>query len=195
MGTHRGNRPTFVALNFLRHLATATKNFACYGPNRVEPIRIDKLRGVQPGTVLNFTGDINLVLGKNGVGKTTLLEVIACAAKLEFSACENEEIDVTVELDDGDGSSIVTGSLVARIRHHRMEKQPSPADVIRRRILPLIAVFIDILLARGPSKFKIAIANNKVVATKDGVEILEFIAKAPACDSAVPRIESRNRCR
>ena len=88
---------------------------------RLKSIRIYKLRKVQPGTVLNFTGDTNLVLGKNGVGKTTLLEVIACAAKLDFSVFESEDIDVTVDLNDGDGASPAARTLEARFRHDRIK--------------------------------------------------------------------------
>ncbi len=141
---------------------------------RLKSIRIDKLRKVQPGTVLNFTGDTNLVLGKNGVGKTTLLDVIACAAKLEFSAFENEEIDVTVELNDGDGLLPAARILEAHVRHKRVEKEQSLVDSIRPGNSHSIEVAINIVVSLSSSKFEMAIANNKITVTEGAAQLGDF---------------------
>ena len=144
---------------------------------RLKSIRIDKLRKVQPGTVLNFTGDTNLVLGKNGVGKTTLLDVIACAAKLEFSAFENEEIDVTVKLCADENSEKSGLTIEARVRHSRIRKGPSFVDVVKKTPSPITAA-MDVFVILGSSVFTIEIANGKVVASENTVQFLEFDGNA-----------------
>lgn len=43
---------------------------------------------------------MNLVLGQNGTGKTTLLELIVCAVNLNFDRYETEELEIAFEFED-----------------------------------------------------------------------------------------------
>ncbi|HPH67472.1 MAG TPA: AAA family ATPase [Kofleriaceae bacterium] len=141
---------------------------------RLKSLRIDKLRKVQPGTILNFTGDKNLVLGKNGVGKTTLLEVIACAAKLEFSAFENEEIDVTVGLSGEGAASLNAVNIDARFRHIKTAAEASLVDSIQEDAATFLALFIDVSVVHGASTFKIEVAHGKISITENSEPVVVF---------------------
>lgn len=145
---------------------------------RLKSLRIDKLRKVQPGTILNFTGDKNLVLGKNGVGKTTLLEVIACAEKLDFSTFANEEISVAVTLVAGENTEDNSLTIEARVRHNRIQKESSIVDVIREK-KAAIGSAMEVLVVQGSSVFTIEIANGKVVASENTIQFLEFDKNSP----------------
>ncbi len=150
---------------------------------RLKSIRIDKLRKVQPGTVLNFTGDTNLVLGKNGVGKTTLLDVIACAVKLDFSAFANEEVDVAVELVANEESSETTFVLSAKIHHTKVTSEQAQHP-------PQIVSVVELSCRVGMSTFAIQIANGKVAATEDARSIVQFDVNPIVYLSANPILET-----
>lgn len=51
---------------------------------RLRSIKVHELRDVRPGTELRFGDGFHLVLGKNGTGKSTLLELIAAVSTLNF---------------------------------------------------------------------------------------------------------------
>jgi ABC-type lipoprotein export system ATPase subunit len=93
---------------------------------RLKSMRIDKFRNVEPGTTLEFNEGINLVLGKNATGKTTLLELIVAAATWNFSRFENEELDLTI------GSSFQRIKVTHSVRHTRTtlkRRDTQPVDI------------------------------------------------------------------
>ena len=61
---------------------------------RLEWIKIHRFRHVEPGSTLVFGSNFNVVLGRNGTGKTTLLELISAVVRGDFSKFAGEEFDV-----------------------------------------------------------------------------------------------------
>lgn len=70
------------------------------GP-RLRRLKINKFRNVRP-TELVFDDEWNVLLGKNGTGKTTLLELIAATIRGDLMAFDNVEYDLEAELSFGD---------------------------------------------------------------------------------------------
>ncbi|WP_437330872.1 AAA family ATPase [Sorangium sp. So ce381] len=65
---------------------------------KLRRLRIEKFRGVAPGTELRFSDGLNVLLGQNGTGKTTLLELISMVVRSDFSSLAREEFAVEYEL-------------------------------------------------------------------------------------------------
>lgn len=65
---------------------------------RLRRLRIDRFRNVAPGTELVFHDGFNVLLGQNGTGKTTLLNLIAAAVQCDFSALRDTDFALTYEL-------------------------------------------------------------------------------------------------
>ncbi len=60
---------------------------------------IHQFRNIRPGTELTFAPGLQVILGKNGTGKTTLLDLIAAVASLDPSRIE-EIFHITADLSD-----------------------------------------------------------------------------------------------
>lgn len=67
-------------------------------------LEIERFRNVRPGTRLEFDDDVNVVLGRNGTGKTTLLRLIEAVVSHNYAAFEEEPFSIAASLVDGDGS-------------------------------------------------------------------------------------------
>ncbi len=65
---------------------------------KLERLRIDKFRNVKPGSDIRFADGFNIVLGRNGTGKTTLLDLISRIVRWDFSDLEREEFAIEYEL-------------------------------------------------------------------------------------------------
>lgn len=61
---------------------------------RLTRLKINRFRNVKPGTELRFDNGINVLLGRNGTGKTTLLELITAAVTGDLRAYEEEDFDI-----------------------------------------------------------------------------------------------------
>src|SRR5690349_3771418 len=70
---------------------------------RLTRLKIHRFRHVCPGTELTFGPTFNVLLGKNGTGKTTLLELVAAILKDDLSALEGEEGGFHIEYEVTDG--------------------------------------------------------------------------------------------
>jgi hypothetical protein len=65
---------------------------------KLRRLEIEKFRSVRPGTVLEFNDGVNVLLGKNGTGKTTLLKLVAAAASGNFFEFREEEFALQWEM-------------------------------------------------------------------------------------------------
>lgn len=65
---------------------------------RLKRLKIDKFRGVAPGTELVFNDGFNVLLGKNGTGKTTLLRLIAVVLTGGFEHFKDEAFEIEYEM-------------------------------------------------------------------------------------------------
>jgi ABC-type molybdenum transport system ATPase subunit/photorepair protein PhrA len=70
-------------------------------------LKINRFRHVKPGTELRFDDGINVLLGRNGTGKTTLLDLIAAVASGDLRAYKAEIFDLEFEVELGDLSFLV----------------------------------------------------------------------------------------
>lgn len=66
---------------------------------KLRKLRIEKFRNVKPGTVLEFSDGFNVLLGQNGTGKTTLLELISRVVRSDFSDLAREEFAIAYQLE------------------------------------------------------------------------------------------------
>jgi energy-coupling factor transporter ATP-binding protein EcfA2 len=65
---------------------------------KLTKLKIHRYRGVAPGTELLFSPAFNLVVGRNGTGRTTLLELISRVLSSDFSGLIHEEFSLEYEL-------------------------------------------------------------------------------------------------
>jgi energy-coupling factor transporter ATP-binding protein EcfA2 len=82
-------------------------------------LQINKYRSVKPGTRLVFNADHNVLLGQNGTGKTTLLNLVAAVVTSNFTDIWDEEFDLEYQLVSGQGAA--TATIAARKRHGAAE--------------------------------------------------------------------------
>src|SRR5690349_13421489 len=75
---------------------------------KLQWFQVNKFRSAKPGTRLTFNEGYNVLLGQNGTGKTTLLNLIAAAIKADFTEFKDEEFDFSYELTSGKASAIVS---------------------------------------------------------------------------------------
>lgn len=73
---------------------------------KLKRLRIERFRSLVKGTELLFSDGINVVLGQNGTGKTTLLELISMVVRSDFRSLSNEEFAVEYELSAPGGENI-----------------------------------------------------------------------------------------
>lgn len=83
---------------------------------KLERLRIDKFRNVKPGSEIRFADGFNIVLGRNGTGKTTLLDLISRVVRWDFSDLEHEEFIVEFILRSHDSRIEASLSNVHRDR-------------------------------------------------------------------------------
>ncbi len=62
---------------------------------RLKWLKIEKYRNVAPGTELRFSEGFNVLLGKNGTGKTTLLKLIAMIVRDDLSPLAAGPCDIS----------------------------------------------------------------------------------------------------
>ena len=65
---------------------------------KLKRLKIEKYRNVAPGTVLEFNDGFNVLLGQNGTGKTTLLELIAMVTASRFGSLKETEFSLSYTL-------------------------------------------------------------------------------------------------
>jgi ABC-type branched-subunit amino acid transport system ATPase component len=65
---------------------------------RLTRLKINRFRNVKPGTELRFDDGINVLLGRNGTGKTTLLELVCAVVRGDLRAYEQESFDLEFDI-------------------------------------------------------------------------------------------------
>ncbi|OJH36474.1 AAA family ATPase [Cystobacter ferrugineus] len=75
---------------------------------KLQWLQVNKFRSVKPGTRLTFNEGHNVLLGQNGTGKTTLLNLIAAAIKSNFTDFKDEEFDLSYELASEKASASIS---------------------------------------------------------------------------------------
>jgi energy-coupling factor transporter ATP-binding protein EcfA2 len=78
---------------------------------KLKRLKIEKFRNVAPGTELLFRDSRNVLLGKNGTGKTTLLNLIVAVLDGGFGELQDEEFSLEYEL------VVPRGSLTVWVRN------------------------------------------------------------------------------
>lgn len=86
-------------------------------------LKINKYRHIQPGTELHFNSGFNVLLGKNGTGKTTLLDLISIVISGDFSVLRGEEFDLEYELD------FPELSMVVEVHNNRVPRTNDPLQL------------------------------------------------------------------
>lgn len=71
---------------------------------KLQWLQINKFRAVKPGTRLVFNPSFNVLLGQNGTGKTTLLNLVAAVVSSDFTSLQDEEFELEYELAADRGS-------------------------------------------------------------------------------------------
>src|SRR6188508_3296367 len=94
---------------------------------KLKRLRIDKFRNVTPGTELRFSDGFNVLLGQNGTGKTTLLELISMVVRSNFDKLAREEFAVEYEIENAGA-----GSMTFVVRNERVQShEPLAIDQIQ----------------------------------------------------------------
>lgn len=71
---------------------------------KLRRLRIERFRNVVAGTEIRFHDGLNVVLGQNGTGKTSLLELCAMALSCDFSRLQDEELAIAYDLESPQGA-------------------------------------------------------------------------------------------
>jgi energy-coupling factor transporter ATP-binding protein EcfA2 len=71
-------------------------------------LQVNKFRTVKPGTRLTFNPGYNVLLGQNGTGKTTLLNLVAAAIASDFTSLGDVEFDLSYELASDKATATVS---------------------------------------------------------------------------------------
>ncbi len=113
---------------------------------------IHQFRHVKPGVELAFNDGFNVLLGRNGTGKTTLLDLISLVLRCDFSRLHDEEFDLEFEVEHEHGT------MRMRARRERVNAPNGPEAVPgqgngpprTRRSRPMLAA--SFVLTRFPTE-------------------------------------------
>jgi energy-coupling factor transporter ATP-binding protein EcfA2 len=111
---------------------------------KLRRLRVEKFRNLARGAELSFSDGINIVLGQNGTGKTTLLELISMVVRSDFSGAAKEEFAIEYELSTADGESII---VVVHNERADVEQLPMSLELGTREVF---RPFIELL--GGPDR-------------------------------------------
>jgi energy-coupling factor transporter ATP-binding protein EcfA2 len=96
---------------------------------KLRRLRVERFRSLARGTEFSFSDGINVLLGQNGTGKTTLLELISMVVRSDFSTLAKEEFAIEYELSVPEGESII---IVVRNDRVAIEQPQRPAELGQR---------------------------------------------------------------
>jgi energy-coupling factor transporter ATP-binding protein EcfA2 len=85
---------------------------------KLKRLKIEKYRNVKPGTELHFRDSLTIMLGRNGTGKTTLLNLIVQLLSWDFTRLQDEPVDLEY------GLLTAEGELLVRVRSELIQEPP-----------------------------------------------------------------------
>jgi energy-coupling factor transporter ATP-binding protein EcfA2 len=91
---------------------------------KLRRLRVEKFRSLARNAELTFSDGINVLLGQNGTGKTTLLELISMVVRSDFSSLAKEEFAIEYEFAVPEGESIIV-----KVRNERMSPSGAHAQI------------------------------------------------------------------
>jgi energy-coupling factor transporter ATP-binding protein EcfA2 len=97
--------------------------------NMLKRLKLHRFRYIKPGTELMFTERFNVLLGRNGTGKTTLLDLISMVLRSDFSALRDEEFDIEYEWVDEDSTVMVRFT-------NKLKPSPNGTSKRSRAVMP-----------------------------------------------------------
>jgi hypothetical protein len=87
---------------------------------KLRRLRIERFKNVVPGTDIRFSDGFNVLLGQNGTGKTTLLELISSVVRCDFSDLQREDFAIDYEM------AVADVILSVSLRNERQEASDLP---------------------------------------------------------------------
>jgi|GEM_PF-556976 len=104
-------------------------------------LKLHHFRHVQPGTTLTltFNDGFNVLLGRNGTGKTRLLDLISIVLRSDFASLRDEAFDIEYEIAHEHGTAVVrvdntlrpAPDVVDQPRRRRQQQAPKPRYDLR----------------------------------------------------------------
>lgn len=95
---------------------------------KLKRLKIQKFRNVAPGTELRFRDSLNVLLGKNGTGKTTLLNLVVSLLRWDFSWLLKESFAIDYDLEAPEGRVTVRLRNEPRANMVRLSPNGQPAS-------------------------------------------------------------------
>lgn len=97
---------------------------------KLKRLKIEKYRNVKPRTELHFRDSLNVLLGRNGTGKTTLLSLIVQLLRWDFSSMLGEAFSLEYDLETPKAKLMVRVRNELRPESSALEASPSVRDVL-----------------------------------------------------------------
>jgi len=94
-------------------------------------LQVNKFRSVKPGTRLTFNDGYNVLLGQNGTGKTTLLNLVAAVVRSDFTEFMDVGFDLKYELVSESGSAVFAVRNEHRLPLLQAALEASPQEALR----------------------------------------------------------------
>jgi energy-coupling factor transporter ATP-binding protein EcfA2 len=129
---------------------------------KLKRLKIEKYRNVKPGTELHFRDSLNVMLGRNGTGKTTLLGLVTHVLSGNFESIWRESFELEYQLQ------IPEALLTIRLQNNLSAEMP---DAVREsdagmyedaRMLSSGGASAEILVDVAESKYRLRLSGSKV---------------------------------
>lgn len=122
-------------------------------------LRIERFKNVFPGTEIRFSDGFNVLLGQNGTGKTTLLELISSVVRSDFSDLQREDFAIDYEM--------ATGEVVIRVSLRNQRQEASDPLVEQETWRPSMVARI---VETNGSEILLQVENGQLHVNKEPVD-------------------------